>query len=277
VPLILQAAIIGLIQGLTEFIPISSSAHLIFVPRIAGWNDPFINSNAFDVMLHMGTLVALLIYFWGDLVSLLLAWLASIRDRSIRGDPSRRLAWLLVISVIPGALLGAFGESFFDTFFREHSLLYIAALLAIGATILWIAEAVGRRRRELDDLRVRDAATIGAAQALALFPGISRSGITIAAGLFLGLEREAAARFSFLMATPIIAGAGIWKARELFGGALGAPDVLPLVVGFVAAALAGLAAIAFLLAYLRRRSTALFIGYRYVAAALLVVAVVAGR
>jgi undecaprenyl-diphosphatase len=277
VPLILQAAIIGLIQGLTEFIPISSSAHLIFVPRIAGWNDPFINSNAFDVMLHMGTLVALLIYFWGDLVSLLLAWLASIRDRSIRGDPSRRLAWLLVISVIPGALLGAFGESFFDTFFREYSLLYIAALLAIGATILWIAEAVGRRRRELDDLRVRDAATIGAAQALALFPGISRSGITIAAGLFLGLEREAAARFSFLMATPIIAGAGIWKARELFGGALGAADVLPLVVGFVAAALAGLAAIAFLLAYLRRRSTALFIGYRYVAAALLVVAVVAGR
>jgi undecaprenyl-diphosphatase len=277
VPLILQAAIIGLIQGLTEFIPISSSAHLIFVPRIAGWNDPFINSNAFDVMLHMGTLVALLIYFWGDLVSLLLAWLASIRDRSIRGDPSRRLAWLLVISVIPGALLGAFGESFFDTFFREHSLLYIAGLLAIGATILWIAEAVGRRRRELDDLRVRDAATIGAAQALALFPGISRSGITIAAGLFLGLEREAAARFSFLMATPIIAGAGIWKARELFGGALGATDVLPLVVGFVAAALAGLAAIAFLLAYLRRRSTALFIGYRYAAAALLVVAVVAGR
>ncbi|MDP9272833.1 MAG: undecaprenyl-diphosphatase UppP [Chloroflexota bacterium] len=276
-PLILQAAIIGLIQGLTEFIPISSSAHLIFVPRIAGWNDPFINSNAFDVMLHMGTLVALLIYFWGDLVSLLLAWLASIRDRSIRGDPSRRLAWLLVISVIPGALLGAFGESFFDTFFREHSLLYIAALLAIGATILWIAEAVGRRRRELDDLRVRDAATIGAAQALALFPGISRSGITIAAGLFLGLEREAAARFSFLMATPIIAGAGIWKARELFGGALGAADVVPLVVGFVAAALAGLAAIAFLLAYLRRRSTALFIGYRYVAAALLVMAVVAGR
>jgi len=225
----------------------------------------------------MGTLVALLIYFWGDLVSLLLAWLASIRDRSIRGDPSRRLAWLLVISVIPGALLGAFGESFFDTYFREHSLLYIAALLAIGATILWIADAVGRRRRELDDLRVRDAATIGVAQALALFPGISRSGITIAAGLFLGLEREAAARFSFLMATPIIAGAGIWKARELVGGALGAADVIPLVVGFVAAALAGLAAIAFLLAYLRRRSTALFIGYRYVAAALLVVAVVAGR
>ena len=268
---------IGLIQGLTEFIPVSSSAHLIFVPRIAGWNDPFINSNAFDVMLHMGTLVALLIYFWGDLVALLLAWLASIRDRSLAGDPQRRLAWLLVITVIPGALLGALGESFFDTFFRERTLLFIAALLAIGATLLLLAERMRSRRRTMSDLEPVDAAVIGGAQALALFPGISRSGITIAAGLFLGLEREAAARFSFLMATPIVAGAGIWKARELFGGGLVAADVLPLVVGFAAAALAGLAAIAFLLAYLRRRSTALFIGYRYIVAILLVVAAIANR
>jgi len=268
---------IGLIQGLTEFIPVSSSAHLIFVPRIAGWNDPFINSNAFDVMLHMGTLVALLIYFWGDLVALLLAWLASIRDRSLAGDPQRRLAWLLVITVIPGALLGALGESFFDTFFRERTLLFIAALLAIGATLLLLAERMRSRRRTMSDLEPVDAAVIGGAQALALFPGISRSGITIAAGLFLGLEREAAARFSFLMATPIVGGAGIWKARELLGGGLVAADVLPLVVGFAAAALAGLAAIAFLLAYLRRRSTALFIGYRYIVAILLVVAAIANR
>jgi undecaprenyl-diphosphatase len=277
VPVIAQAAIIGLIQGLSEFIPISSSAHLIFVPRLAGWNNPFINSNAFDVMLHMGTLVALLVYFWRDLVALLVAWLASIRDRSLRGDPRRRLAWLLVISAVPGALLGALGEPFFDTFFRDNSLLFIAALLAIGATLLWLAERWGSRRRTMSDLQPVDAATIGLAQALALFPGISRSGITIAAGLFLGLDREDAARFSFLMATPIVAGAGIWKARELLGGALGANDVVPLIVGFATAAIAGLAAIAFLLAYLRRRSTALFIGYRYAVAALLVVAVIAGR
>jgi len=275
--LVLQAAFIGLVQGLTEFIPVSSSAHLIVVPRLLGWNDPFINSNAFDVMLHMGTLVALLIYFWTDLVRLLGAWLASIRDQSIGQDPDRRLAWLIFISMVPGAVLGALGESFFDTFFREHSLLFIAALLAIGATILWLAEWRGSRRRGMEDLRVPDAVGIGAAQALALFPGISRSGITISAGLFAGLTREAAARFSFLMATPIIAGAGLWKARELVGGGLASADLLPLAAGFATALVAGLVAIAFLLAFLRRRSTALFIGYRYALAAGLVIAVLLGR
>ena len=275
-PLVLQAAFIGLVQGLTEFIPVSSSAHLIAVPRLLGWNDPFINSNAFDVMLHMGTLVALLIYFRTDLVGLLLAWLASIRDRSIGQDPQRRLAWLIFISMLPGAVLGALGEGFFDTFFREHSLLFIAGLLAVGATILWLAEWLGSRRRELEELRTSDAVGIGAAQALALFPGISRSGITISAGLFAGLTREAAARFSFLMATPIIAGAGIWKARELLGG-IPSSDLLPLAAGFAMALIAGLVAIAFLLAYLRRRSTALFIGYRYLLAAGLVAFVLLNR
>jgi undecaprenyl-diphosphatase len=275
--LVLQAAFIGLVQGLTEFIPVSSSAHLIVVPRLLGWNDPFINSNAFDVMLHMGTLVALLIYFWTDLVRLLVAWLASIRDRSIGQDPDRRLAWLIFISMLPGAVLGALGESFFDTFFREHSLLFIAALLAMGATILWLAELLGSRRRAMEDLRRVDAVGIGAAQALALFPGISRSGITISAGLVAGLTREAAARFSFLMATPLIAGAGIWKARELLGGGLAGADLLPLAAGFATALVAGLIAIAFLLAFLRRRSTALFIGYRYALAGGLVVFVLLGR
>jgi undecaprenyl-diphosphatase len=269
--LVLQAAILGIVQGLTEFLPISSSAHLIVVPQILGWQDPFINSNAFDVMLHMGTLLALVAYFWHDLFALLAAWLASIRERSIAGDPERRLAWLLVVASVPGALLGAAGESFFDTFFRDPGrLIFIAALLAIGALLLGVGELVGLRNRRMDDLRVRDAIAIGVGQALALFPGISRSGITIAAGLYLGLEREAAARFSFLMATPIIAGAGIWKGRELVAGGLAGADVLPLIVGFAAAAAAGLAAIAFLLAYLRRQSTALFIGYRVVLAGLIV-------
>jgi undecaprenyl-diphosphatase len=275
--LIIQAAIIGLVQGLTEFIPISSSAHLIFLPRVLGWNDPFINSNQFDVMLHMGTLLALLIYFWNDLVTLLVAWLASIRDRSIAGDPQRRLAWLLLITIIPGALLGALGEKFFDTFFRENSLLFIAALLAVGAALLWVGERVGNRSREMNDLRVGDAASIGVAQALALFPGISRSGITIAAGLFLGMTRESAARFSFLMATPIIAGAGILKGKEMLSTGVAGTDLAPLAVGFGAALVSGLAAIAFLLSYLRRRSTGLFIGYRFAAAAVLVVLVIAGR
>jgi undecaprenyl-diphosphatase len=272
VDLLIQAAILGLVQGLTEFLPISSSAHLIVVPQVAGWNDPFINSNAFDVMLHMGTLVALLTYFWRDLIKLLVAWVASIRERTIADDPQRRLAWLLIISAIPGAVLGALGESFFDTYFRESGhLLFIAALFVVGALLLAGAEIVGLRNRRLDDLRTKDAAAIGVAQAFALFPGISRSGITIAAGLYLGLEREAAARFSFLMSTPIIAGAGLWKARTLLGGGLASVDIAPLLVGFVCAAVAGVAAIAFLLSYLRHQSTALFIGYRLVFALLLAV------
>jgi undecaprenyl-diphosphatase len=269
--LVLEAAILGVLQGLTEFLPISSSAHLIVVPQILGWQDPFINSNAFDVMLHMGTLLALVVYFWRDLWALFIAWLASLRERTVADDPNRRLAWLLVVASVPGALLGAAGESFFDTFFREPGrIVFIAALLAIGALLLGVGEIVGMRNRRMTDLRLRDAIAIGIAQALALFPGISRSGITIAAGLYLGLERESAARFSFLMATPIIAGAGIWKGRELLTGGLASADVLPLIVGFVAAAVAGLGAIAFLLSYLRRQSTGLFIGYRLVAALLLV-------
>ena len=268
---VLEAAILGLLQGLTEFLPISSSAHLIVVPEIMGWQDQFINSNAFDVMLHMGTLLALVVYFWRDLWALFIAWLASIRERAIHGDPNRRLAWLLVIASVPGALLGAAGESFFDTFFRDPGrIAFIAGLLAVGALLLGVGEIVGRRNRRMSDLGVRDAIGIGVAQALALFPGISRSGITIAAGLYLGLEREAAARFSFLMATPIIAGAGIWKGREIVGGGLAGADIAPLIVGFVTAAVAGFAAIAFLLSFLRRRSTGLFIGYRLVAALLLV-------
>lgn len=269
--LIFQAVVIGIVQGLTEFIPISSSAHLIFLPRVFGWNDPFINSNQFDVMLHMGTLLALLIYFWNDLIGLLGAWFVSIRDRSIAGDPQRKLAWLLLITVIPGAVLGALGEKFFDTFFRQNSLLYIAALLAVGATLLWIGERIGKRNREMTDLDVRDAAGIGVAQAFALFPGISRSGITIASGLFVGMTRESAARFSFLMGTPIIAGAGVLKGKEMLTTGIAGSDVGPLIAGFVAALIAGLAAIAFLLSYLRRRSTGLFIGYRYLVAAALVV------
>ena len=258
---LVQAAVIGIVQGLTEFLPISSSAHLIVLPRLLGWNDPFLNSAEFDVMLHLGTLAALLLYFWRDLSRLFVAWLGSLRERQIAADPDRRLAWLLAISVVPAAVLGALLEDFFDTAFRER-LALVAVLLVAGASILWLAERQGRRERELGSLRLADALVIGAAQALALFPGISRSGITIAAGLFLGLERAAAARFAFLMGTPIIAGAGLWKLRLLVGGGFGQFDPAVLTAGVVAAALSGLAAIWFLLAYLRRRDTRPFIVYR---------------
>ncbi len=268
---LIHAAILGIVQGLTEFLPISSSAHLILVPRLLGWNDPFIDSAAFDVMLHMGTLVALLVYFWRDLIQLLVAWLASIRDRRIGDDPQRRLAWLLVVSVIPAAILGAAFESFFDQTFREHYQ-WIALFVLVGATLLWLGERRGTRSRGLDGMVLRDAVTIGAAQALALFPGASRSGITIAAGLLLGLKREAAARFSFLMAVPVIAGAGIWKARTLVGADLGGAQVNELIVGIVTSAMFGFVAIAFLLRFLRTNPTTVFIAYRIVLAAVIVVA-----
>jgi undecaprenyl-diphosphatase len=269
---LVHAAILGLVQGLTEFLPISSSAHLILIPNLLRWNDPFIASAAFDVMLHVGTLVALLAYFWQDLVRLLGAWLGSIRDRRIGDDPERRLAWLLVISVVPAAILGAAFESFFDRTFREH-VVWIAVFILVGAALLWIGERVGTRRRGLEAMGPRDAATIGAAQALALFPGISRSGITIATGLYLGLEREAAARFSFLMAVPVIAGAALLKARTLVGADLGGAEIGQLVVGVVAAAVAGFLAISVLLRFLRTNPTTVFVVYRILLAAVVVVAV----
>ena len=269
--LIFQAAVLGVVQGLTEFLPISSSWHLIVAPEVLGWHDPFINSAAFDVMLHMGTLVALLVYFWRDLWRYLDAFVRSLAERRIGTDPDRRLAWLLLLTIIPAAVLGALGESFFDTFFREHSQAFLVVLMLVGAAILWLADRLSTRTRELDGLHVRDAVVIGAAQALALFPGISRSGITISSGLYLGLTREAAARFSFLMAVPVIAGAGLWKARELLGGGLAGSDVAPLAAGFLAATVAGLASIVWMLAYLRRRSYDVFVIYRVAAAAVVVV------
>jgi undecaprenyl-diphosphatase len=261
--LVVQAIVIGIVQGLTEFLPVSSSAHLILVPQLLGWNDPFLNSASFDVMLHLGTLLALIVYFWRDLLVLISAGLASIRDRSIAGDPNRRLAWLLVLSVIPAALLGVLGESFFDTYFRQSDrLIYVCAILIVGAIILFIAERVGTRERGLDRANVGDAAIIGGAQAFALFPGISRSGITIAAGLFRGLKRDSAARFAFLMGIPVIGGAGIWKLREVVSAPAGTIDFSLLAAGFIAAAISGFFAIRFLLAFLRVHSTGIFIAYR---------------
>jgi undecaprenyl-diphosphatase len=267
---ILQAVFIGIVQGLTEFLPVSSSAHLIVVPRLLGWDDAFLNSAAFDVMLHVGTLLALVIYFARDLLRLLRAFVASLLERGLNDDPERRLAWLLLVSVVPAAALGATLESFFDTFFRER-LALVAALLLVGAAILWLAERQGRRERGLLQMRLRDAVVIGAAQALALFPGTSRSGITIAAGLFLGLERAAAARFAFLMGVPVIAGAGLWKARELLGAGTAGYDVAVLLAGMIAAAISGLLAIGLLLRFLRDHSTGLFIAYRIFFAALVFV------
>jgi undecaprenyl-diphosphatase len=260
---LIHAAILGIVQGLTEFLPISSSAHLILVPKLLGWNDPFLDSAAYDVMLHLGTLLALVVYFWRDLWRLLAAWLGSLGRRSVGDDPDARLAWRLLISVVPAAVLGAALEGFFDRTFRD-ALAWVGVFILVGAALLWLAERWGAQDRDLSRMKVVDAAIVGIGQALALFPGISRSGITIAAGLFLGLERTAAARFSFLMAVPVIAGAGLWKARTLAGAGLEGARVDQLLVGVTVSAVSGFLAVWFLLAFLRRNSTAVFIAYRMV-------------
>ena len=274
---VIQAAIAGLLQGLTEFIPISSSAHLELAPWIAGWeSDGLVGSLAFDVFLHLGTLVALLIYFARDWLRYLGAWLASVRERRIGDDPERRIAWLLVLATIPAAIIGFALEGFIeDTFHGDNDAarLAIAGFLVVGATALWLADRFGTQRRELGDLTTRTALAIGLSQALALFPGISRSGATITAGLALGMTREAAARFSFLLATPITFGAGLYGSRRLLSETHTGTEWLAIGVGFVVAALAGLAAIGFLLAWLRRRSVAIFSLYRIAFAAVIVILV----
>jgi undecaprenyl-diphosphatase len=270
----LQALVMGIVQGLTEFLPVSSSGHLILVPSLLGWTDPFIDSLAFSVMLHMGTLVALLVYFWRDWVALIPAGLAAIRDRSLRSDPERRLAWLIVVTVIPAAIVGALLNDVIESNVREPGL--VAILLVVGAAIMWLADRWGQRTRQMESLTFPAAFGIGAAQAIALLPGISRSGISISAGLFAGLSREAAARFSFLMAAPVIAGAGLFEGRRLVTGEAGVSvEAAPLVVGFVAALAAGLVAIWTLLRYVRTNSLALFIAYRVVLAIVVVVALLA--
>lgn len=267
---VIQALIMGIVQGLTEFLPISSSGHLIIVPFLFGWTDPFITSLEFSVMLHIGTLAALLVYFRADWVRLVPAGFAALRDRSFRADPDRRLAWLLVAATIPAAIAGFLLEDLIETAFREIGL--VAVTLVGGAVILWLADRWGAQTTGVDDVTFPIATGIGAAQALALVPGISRSGISISAARFAGLNREAAARFSFLMATPITAGAAIFELRKLVAGdtAVGV-SYGPLIVGMIAAFASGMLAIGFLLRYLRTRSLNIFVAYRLVLAAIVIV------
>jgi len=267
VDLSIQALIMGLVQGLTEFLPVSSSGHLVLVPWLFGWTDPFINSVAFTVILHMGTLVALLAFFWRDWVTLIPAGLAAIRDRSLKGDPDRKMAFLLVVATIPAVLVGPIFESKLEDLVREPA--RIALMLCVGAAILWLADRWGSKQRDETSLTFRESLGIGVAQVVALVPGISRSGVSISAGLFLGLNREAAARFSFLMATPVIGGAGIWEARKFLTNEAGpSPEMNVIAIGFVAALISGFLAVRFMLEFLKRQPLTGFVVYRVVAAIL---------
>lgn len=260
----------GVVQGLTEFLPVSSSGHLIVVPFLAGWDDAFINSLAFSVMLHLGTLVALLVYFRADWVRLVPAGLAAARDRSFRDDEDRRLAGLLVASTIPAATAGLLFNDLIEDSFRHVGL--VAVTLVVGGLILLLSDRFGAKSRSIEDVTFPIAIGIGIAQAIALVPGFSRSGISISAGRLVGMDRESAARFAFLMAMPITAGAGLFEAgRLLTGGGGVVVSVVPLVVGMVAALASGLVAIHFMLGFLRRRSLDVFVWYRFALAAVVLI------
>jgi undecaprenyl-diphosphatase len=252
------------VQGLTEFLPVSSSGHLIIVPYLLGIKDPFITSLEFSVILHIGTLVALLIYFRSDWLRLVPAFFAAIRDRSLAGDPDRRLAVLIAIATVPAAIIGFLFHDI-ENVVREVGL--VAVMLVVGGAILWLAERVGARQKVALDLSFTQALAIGAAQAIALVPGISRSGISISAGLFAGLRREEAARFSFLMATPITAAAAAYEVLKVVRGE-GVPiQVVPMAAGLLMSFVFGVLAIAVLLRFLRTRSTDVFVAYRVILAA----------
>jgi undecaprenyl-diphosphatase len=266
----LQALVMGIVQGLTEFLPVSSSGHLIIVPTLLGWNDQFINSLEFSVMLHIGTLVALLVFFRDEWLRLIPAGIATIRDRSFRHDPDRRLAWLLATATIPAVVAGGLFGNVIEANVRQVTI--VALMLVVGGVILWIADRVGSQKRVVDDITFPAAFVIGAAQAIALVPGISRSGISISAGLFYGLDRESAARYSFLMATPVTALAAVFEARKLVTGESGvAVELAPLIVGMIASLIAGLVAIAVLLRYVRTHSTSIFVAYRFALAIVVLV------
>jgi undecaprenyl-diphosphatase len=251
-----QALVLGIVQGATEFLPVSSSGHLVLVPWLLGWENLGL---AFDTMLHLGTLTAVVVFFWDDLRGLVAGALFSLKERSLAGDPRRKLAWCIVLGTVPAAVLGFAFEDLFEALFAAP--VYVGILLLATGVLLIIGERLGQKALGLDQLGWADALLVGLGQALAIAPGISRSGATMSAGLCRGLHREAAARFSFLLSTPIILGAGVYKLKDLWGMPLAAESPLPLLFGFLAAAITGFLSIRFLLGYLRRKSLYPFAAY----------------
>jgi undecaprenyl-diphosphatase len=271
-----QAFTLGLVQGFTELLPISSSGHLILVPWLGDWHYLETHQDfnkTFDVALHLGTLVAVVVYFRDDIARHAVAWFRSVWRRSIETD-HERVAWLVVVSTIPAALVGALAEETIESHLGEPW--QIAIFLAVFAVVLYLADR-RPQRRELSDIGLKTALAIGAAQALALAPGVSRSGITISAGRSLQLTRDAAARLSFFLLIPIVFGAVLYKGlKHVVFGSLPPGSTGPFVVGTIAAAGSGLLAIDLLLGYVRRHDYTPFVVYRLLAAAAILIIIAAG-
>jgi undecaprenyl-diphosphatase len=266
-----QAIVLGVIQGLGEFLPISSSAHLTLAPWFFGWNDPGL---AFDVALHWGTLAAVVFVFWRDWIRLIGAGLNPAK----RGTADFRIFWALVVSSIPAAIVGKLLDKWAEENLRAP--LLIAATLAVMGVLLWLADRAGRKSDDLDRMTPGRALLIGVGQAAALVPGVSRSGATITIGLAQGFAREPIARFSFLMSTPIILGAGLLKFPKMLHEMHAGTSPVTwggLTAGFIAAAITGIIVIKWILDYLRRRTYAVFAIYRLFIAAVVCLAWLSGR
>src|SRR5215210_3719076 len=264
-----QAIVLGIVQGLTEFLPISSSGHLRIVPAFFGWDDP---GAAFTAVIQLGTMAAVLLYFRRDLWNIATTWLRSLRDPAVRGTMEARLGWYLILGTIPISILGVALADPIEHEFRRLGL--IATMLIVFGFVMLASEKVSRRDREVDSLTTRDALIIGGAQAVALVPGVSRSGATISAGLFLNLTRTAAARFSFLLSVPAVVLSGLFELRHVGegGGAPAGATALATVLAFVS----GYASIAFLLRWLASHSIGVFVAYRFILGAAVLALVAAG-
>ena len=265
----LQAIVEGVVQGLTEFLPISSTAHLRIVPALFGWEDP---GAAFTAVVQLGTMAAVLLYFRADLWRIVRAWLGGLRDPEQRRTLDSRLGWYIILGTVPIAVLGL---AFKDPIENQFRNLYLigAALIVFGLVMAFI-DQTSKRTREIDSLNARDGAFVGFAQALALVPGVSRSGATICAGLLRGLDRAAAARYSFLLSVPAVVLSGLFELRHV-GGEGTAPagaTILSVLIAFVT----GYASIAFLLRYLARHTLGVFVAYRVIVGTLVIVLAAAG-
>ena len=252
-----QALVLGIVQGLTEFLPISSTAHLRVVPHFLGWEDPGI---AVSAVIQLGTLLAVFAYFAGDIRRLIVAALDGLRHRDLSHTPECRMAWAIIPGTVPIAVLGLGFKNFFET--DARSLYLIAGALIVLALLLLLAEGLGRRTRAMQEIGFWRIQIIGLCQALALIPGCSRSGSTIMGGLFVGLKREDAARFSFLLGLPAIGASGLLEFLDLLEGGLAGEDMVNIGIAVFAAAVSGYWSIGFLLRFLQRHGTYAFIAYR---------------
>jgi len=265
----LQAIVLGIVQGLTEFLPISSTAHLRIVPAFMGWDDP---GAAFTAVTQLGTMAAVLLFFRADLWRIARAWAASLRRPELRSTLDARMGWYIGLGTIP---IGVFGLAFADQIESGARDLYLigTTLIALGLVLL-LADRTARLDRSIEDITRRDGILIGCAQALALVPGVSRSGATISAGLLLGFDRASAARYSFLLSVPAVVISGLFELRDV--GGEGAAGFAPTLLATLAAFVVGYASIAFLLRWLARHSTAVFVAYRVALGALVLALVGTG-